>query len=1106
MSRVDNAATELVLWTPAPIRVLGQMSVQVGRQRLDLGPPRQRALLALLLINAGRVVSVSAIVNAIWGSSPPQAVVGTLQSYVSRLRKAIDSQAPVPPKDRLLALSYQAPGYVLEVDRNCIDASRFQSAVESGREQFARGDLAAARSTVDDALGLWHGTPYGELAAYDFAQLETARLEQLRLVGLQTWADACLGLARYDEVVRELDDEVRRNPMLEHLGCRLMRAQYHCGQPAEALLTFERIRAHLAEELGADTSRELQELHGAILRQDLAHAGGPAASSVTLRPRLTLVADVDALRPPDPATPEPTPDPAADPAPEPTPDPAADPAPEPTPVPEPPHPAPVPAPAAPAPAPAPAGHLVGRTRELDALRALTGPGRRGRTVLVIGEQGVGKTRLLQELASGLPAAGMDAVWAHCAAGPELPDYWLWTRVVRKLRRTRAHELGSLPEAVLDILDLLRPDRTPGPAGAEAPLSPARHLAFQDAVCQALLTAARRPLVLFLEDLHLADTGTLALLQLLTKEIHDTDLLVVATVREHRLALRPELGRAVADLLQEVAAESLHLDALSLAETRTLINLAGGEPPTWDLVSAAHRATGGNPYLLTKLQPSAGPVADPVADPAGPAAPISFDLRLVLRARLAECPGGVTRVLQACAVIGPTVDRRLLTDVLAGLGEPPGLISEALHTGLLSPDPVDPHGFRFAQGLVRSMLLADLDPVHRARLHHRVATALADRAVGTARTDCAGTIGYHCGRAAQELDLREAVRPLVGLGDLAERRLLHAEAYAWLSHAIDVLREQPQTRSVAAELELQKRVVWLLSMTLGYGAPAVTEACTRVEVLQRALDNTRPPALLASRVIMHLAKGDHPKVSGLVALLDESAEHGGTEARTAACYGRGVLWFTADRLEEAVAELERGLPLVDAQGEEERPDRFMGLSRSDPRINYRVHLAVGHVLLGDAATAERYREEILQFSESDSCDRPWDRTFALYADALLAVLDGDVERAWQASTAGVDLTVRCQLSHWQYMLAVLLGWAEVHRGRPRTGLRRMRWALDSAARSGTVFRRALHLGLLAEAEQYAGMPDLARATVRTMADEIERRGEYVLRRPQWPFAALLAGAG
>ncbi len=1092
MSRVDNAASDLVLRSPAPIRVLGQMSVLAGRRALDLGPPRQRALLALLLINAGRVVSVSGIVSAIWGSSPPQAVVGTLQSYVSRLRKAIDGHSPVHSKDRLLALRYQAPGYVLEVDRDCIDASRFQSAVEAGREQFARGDLAAARGTVDEALGLWHGTPYGELAAYDFAQLESARLEQLRLVGLQTWADASLGLARYDEVVRELDDEVRRNPMLERLGCQLMLAQYHCGQPAEALLTFERIRAHLAEELGADTSKELQELHGAILRQDLVHAGGRTASPAALRPRLTLVADVDALRTPTAGPAVPGPAPALTPAP------AA--------VPEPPRPAPAsapsPTPAAVAPAVAPAGRLIGRTRELATLRALTAPGRRGRTVLVIGEQGVGKTRLLQELAGGLPAAGLDAVWAHCAAGPELPEYWLWTRVVRKLRRTRAAELATLPEPVLDTLGMLRPDRAPGPAGTEAPLSPARHLAFQDAVCQALLTAARRPLVLFLEDLHLADTGTLALLQLLTKELGDSDLLVVATVREHRLAQRPELGRAVADLLQEVAAEYLHLDVLSLAETRALINRTGGEPPTWDLVSAAHRATGGNPYLLTKLRPT----ATAVTGPAEPAAPLSFDLRLVLGARLAECPEGVIRVLQTCAVIGPAVDRRLLTDVLTGLGEPPGLIHDALHSGLLRPDPVDPHGFRFAQGLVRDLLLADLEPVHRARLHHRVAVALAEGAVGRARTDCAETIGYHCGRAAQELDLREAVQPLVGMGDLAERRRLHSEARAWLSQAIDVLRGQPRNRSVAAELELQKRVVWLLSMTLGYGSPAVTDACTRVEVLQKALDNTRPTALLASRVIMHLAGGDLRRVSGIVALLDESAEHGGgTEARTAACYGKGVLWFTAGRLEEAVAELERGLPLVDAQGAEERPDRFMGLSRSDPRINYRVHLAVSHVLLGDNAAAERYREELLQLSESDSCDRPWDRTFALYADALLAVLDGDVERAWQASTAGVDLTVRCQLGHWQNMLSVLLGWAEVRRGRPGIGLRRMRWALDAAARSGTVFRRALHLGLLAEAEQHAGLPDLARATARTMADEIELRGEHVLRRPQWPFAALLAGA-
>lgn len=1055
------------------------MSVQMGQWELELGPPRQRALLALLLINAGKVVSVPGIISAIWGSSPPSSVVGTLQSYVSRLRKAIAKRPPAGQPASLLALHYQAPGYVLDVDRDLIDAVRFQAAVESGRELFSHGDPAAACETAGKALSLWRGTPYGELASYDFALLENTRLEQLRLLGLQTWADACLELARYDEVVRKLDDEVRKNPMLERLGSRLMLAQYHSGQPAEALLTFERIRTHVAQELGADSSRELQKLHASILRQDLVPVGQVTNGGV---PRERASAgQASAVRQPEPG---PVPVPAA------TPEPDREPAPT------------------PAEARVLDGELVGCERELERLRALAVRGHAGRTVLVVGEQGVGKTHLLQALEGKLRAASMPSLRAHCADVSDTPEseYWIWTQIVQKIRLCRPEKLRSLPVSVLEALDLTAPDTAQTSSGHGQQLTPTQHFAFQEAVCQALAAAGSEPLVLFLEDLHLADARTLSLLHLLTKEIRETRIVVVGTFRDHHVASRPEIRRVLANLLQEDASEITHLSALSIAETRTLIGRVSESPPSWGLVSNLHRATGGNPYLLRKMLDA----TDVAEEPYGPSSSLSFDLGFVLRSRLAECPAPVTRILQICAVIGGSVDRRLLTEVLAGLGESSASVGDAQRTGLLSMSPDNPHVYLFTQGLVRDTLLADLDLADLANLHHAVAKVLAEGMVHARYGANARRIVSHCAEAAKGIDLFDAVGPLVRLGDHAERLLLHHEAQAWLLHAVAILHDQSQEyvrakADLELELELQMRVVWLLWLTQGGGSADSVAAYAQAEVLQRRLGNTTPAPLTAVKAVVHLSGGNYSQGWKSVQQLSELAEHGGgAEASVALSYGRGALLFTSNQLPDAVGELEKGLSLVDGLPEGTKLNWFMGQSHRNPRINFRATLAICHWLLGHEALAQQYRDEMLQLTQSDLCERPWDRAFARYADGILAVLEGDTERVWQASTSGLHLSMRCQLDYVQHLFKMLLGWAEVRLGQRRGGLLRMRRALNAASRPGLFFGRVAHLGFLADAERTSGLLDSARWTARSMAGEIAERGEYVYLRRRWPFAVLLTG--
>ncbi|MFF4354397.1 BTAD domain-containing putative transcriptional regulator [Streptomyces sp. NPDC001530] len=635
-------------------------------------------MFALLLINAGSVVPVHRIVNSIWGSSPPNSVMATLHSYVSRLRKSI-GDTTAGRRENLLTVRSVTPGYVLDIAPHQTDVDAFETAVENGRLRLAEGDLAVARDTARAAMDLWTGTPYGELASYEFAAQESERLEQLRLQGVRIWADACLGLGQYDEVIRELDKEVRRNPMLEQLGIRLMLAQYHTGQPAQALLTYERIRSHLATELGADASKELRILHQAVMRQDLTppHTAPDPMDGPRGRPQpLGSPRPAEQDRGPGPGRAEPPPW---------------------------------------------ATQLVGRESEMAQLGSFVGEGDRMRTLLMIGEQGVGKTRLLKEFEKELTSAGTAVVWAHCTEAPGAPDYQVWHRIVSKLLRTRGRQLDSLSSEVRVNLSVPNQERPMVDSGERTLVE---HLGFQDAVCQLLLAAAEEPLALFIEDLHYADIHTLELLHLLAKEVYTAQLVVIGTVREHCVRSRPQLKHAVAALLCADAVESMHLTALSPADTRTLVQWRDEAPVSGDLVLRLHRATGGNPYLLTGLLRSRD-VADDQEDLLDS---LPFDMQVVLECRLAEPPAEVITILEICAVIGPVIDRRLLASVLVLRGTT-GSVNDALQTGLLVSNPADPNDLRFSHGLVRDLLLARVDTRLRAQLRHSVAQALANETAG-----------------------------------------------------------------------------------------------------------------------------------------------------------------------------------------------------------------------------------------------------------------------------------------------------------------------------------------------------------------------------------------
>src|SRR4051812_37390994 len=239
-------------------RVLGPLEVRDGDRSLPLAGAKQRALLALLLVNADHVLSRDRLIDELWGEQPPETAVQSLQVYVSRLRKLL-------PPDTLLT---RPPGYLLQLGADELDLRRFERLLAEGREALAHGEAEPAARLLHEALALWRGPALAEFAFDPFAQAEIGRLEDLRLAAVEERVEADLALGRHADLIGELEALIGENPHRERLRGQLMLALYRSGRQAEALEAYKHSRQALVEELGIEPSTTLQRLEKQILTQD----------------------------------------------------------------------------------------------------------------------------------------------------------------------------------------------------------------------------------------------------------------------------------------------------------------------------------------------------------------------------------------------------------------------------------------------------------------------------------------------------------------------------------------------------------------------------------------------------------------------------------------------------------------------------------------------------------------------------------------------------------------------------------------------------------------------------------------------------------------------
>ncbi len=244
--------------------VLGALSVQVDGRAVDLGGRKCRSVLAVLLLDAGRVVSMDELIDAVWGAD---AVVGarkTLQVYVSQLRATLETDRARPRR-----LHTSAPGYAFHpVDGDTIDSLLFSRLTERAQTAAADGDQVTAARRYGEALDLWRGEVVADLFREPFWSSVAPVWQERRLAAVEEWLDARLALAEHGAVLDRIAAEASANPFRERLTGQWMLALYRAGRQQEALLVYRRTAALFGRELGVEPGRALAALHTAILRQD----------------------------------------------------------------------------------------------------------------------------------------------------------------------------------------------------------------------------------------------------------------------------------------------------------------------------------------------------------------------------------------------------------------------------------------------------------------------------------------------------------------------------------------------------------------------------------------------------------------------------------------------------------------------------------------------------------------------------------------------------------------------------------------------------------------------------------------------------------------------
>jgi DNA-binding SARP family transcriptional activator len=730
-------------------RILGPLEILDDEgASVALRGSRERAVLALLLLSANRVVSTERLADDLWGDRPPEGAAHALQVHVSRLRKALRAAGG----DEVLVT--RPPGYLLRVDPAAVDAVRFDDLLAQGREEAARGDHHQAAVTLRDALGLWRGPALADVADAPAARAEAARLEEASLAALEDRVEADLACGRHGQLVAELDALTRAHPLRERLWAQRMVALYRTGRQAEALLAYQELRAVLGEGLGLEPSGALQRLETAILRQESdldwprEDTGEPLRGreqrGVELPPAIPMPALLTEVGGVFNRTP-----------------------------------------------------FVGRESERATLsaalsRALQGS---GSLILIGGEPGIGKTRLAEEAAAEAASRGMTVLAGHsyemAGASPYVPFVEILEIALAGAESDEAFLADILGDAAPEVARLqprLRRLFPTLPAPLDLPPEQERRYLFTCLSDVLARLAGARPTVVLLDDLHWADEPTLVFIEHLAPQLPQLALVVLATYRDDEVG-RP-LARTFEALHRRRLAQRLKLEGMAEAETAEVVRMLAGQDPPSVLVQGLHAETEGNPFFVEEV------FRDLVEDDRLfgedgrfrndidiAALKVPEGVRLVVGRRLERLSDDAQRLLVAAAVAGRVFSFRLL-QALADLTADAVLeVVEEAEQAMLVREGAEEGEFLFAHELIRQTLVAGLSSPRRHRAHLRAAQAMIQVWAGSVE-EHAAEIAHHLAEAGDEADPKQLLTYSLLAGQRALDTSAFEEALAQLERAAE----------------------------------------------------------------------------------------------------------------------------------------------------------------------------------------------------------------------------------------------------------------------------------------------------------------------------------
>ncbi|WP_327003277.1 AAA family ATPase [Dactylosporangium sp. NBC_01737] len=999
-------------------QVLGPLRVWRDGVEVDTGPRQQTYLLALLLLQAGRPVSIAELIDLVWDDGMPTSAPNIVQKYVGALRRLLepDLSARAPGS----YLHRRSSGYQFDVGRVALDLTGFRRHLGLARAALDAHRIEDGVDAYEEALSWWRGPAGDGLTLSATAGPLFASVNRELLDACVEAAGVAVPHGHAKRILQPLRLAAWIAPLDETMQATLVTTLMAAGQRAEALSVFDTVRARLADELGIDPGPALREAHRQVLRQ--AGAATPPRLAGLL-PQAAPAPGSGARSPLEPSGGR-------------------------------------------------SDRLVGRHEELAVLRQAVGSATfaGAQVVLVEGPPGVGKTRLLAEVTGEAAADGAPAYWGRCQDGEGTPSMWPWVQIVEALIPALPQDERARWTAGLGDL-LQHPAR-----GAEVPVRPdagAQFRLYSQVVALCGAAAARQPLIVVVDDLHWADQASLQLFAHLAGSLPVGSVLLGA-LRGHA----PTPSRHVGSMLAAVARLEHHrrivLGPLDPADVAELVRQETGQAPSPGVARSIQARTEGNPLFVRELARFLAE-EDHLADQAAAQAAVPSTVRDIVRDRTNMLDDSDRRLIEIAALMGRTIDIRLLAGA-SGLDVSQCLTRlEALEAiGLIEAASGAPGTWRFVHDLVRESVARSTVRSAAGRFHLHIAAALAQTRESAERHGEA--LAHHLYAAGPLAEPEQTAQALLVAGRIAARRSAYETAEQHLGTASRVARG-------AGLLDLELTALTELTAVAGIHAGFVgttMDHLDRAEEVARSLGRDREATgFLFTRFLAH-AQGIQLEAAGRLALrlLEHGRHSSDPVVEASGHHAWGVHQWSSGNIGEAYRNLSRSDALIQAQRDAD-PLRHR-LQMMTP-----VMLALNTALHGDPVAARRLFDKV----ELDAGDDPYAISIWGSFAVTAAAAAGDFAWALRAAETAVNADPDFSFTFSGSYPRLARHWAKAMSGDdPGTAAAAMERIIETALVDPPRSNLATWYALLAEIRLCGDDPSSAMTALDKAETFIDRHGE------------------